>query len=271
MPFGLIHYRAPGATLDEFLDFAAASQFDAVELMIADVWPSDDPDPHGRAERVRQKLDERGLGVNALGAANDFVHLDKALMQQQIERMDHVCRLALIVGTGILRMEGGTRKPEVPPDREGDAIAEHLKHCVEFAQRDGLHLAVDNHGVVTNDAELLERVLKQVDSARVGANLDTANFRWAGHSIDACRHHYDRLAPYVLHVHLKDCIGSGSEYRGTVLGEGEVDLLHAVSALEAVGFRGPYTAEWEGGTDEDGSRAYQRCLDWMKRHLRRRP
>ena len=168
-----------------------------------------------------------------------------------------------------MRMEGGNRKSQVPREREAESIATHLKRCVSFAERDEVVLALDNHGVVTNDVDLLERVLSEVDSPRVGANLDTANFRWAGHDIEYCRSSYDRLAPRVLYVHLKDCIGSGPDYRGTILGDGEVDLLHAVAVLGRASYQGTYTAEWEGGADENSGNAYQRCLDWMKKHIER--
>jgi len=269
MKFGLIHYRAPGDTLEQFLDYAADTGFEAVELMPADVWPEGEDAPERRAETVRGFLDARGLVAGALGTGNDFVVLEPQRIQDQVERMERFGRLAAILGAGILRTEGGQRKDEVPADREAEAIGECLKRCVPFAERLDISLAVDNHGFVTNDPQILLGALDAADSPRIGANLDTANVHWAGNSRQVCCDFYDRVAPRVLHTHIKDCTGSAPEsnYRGTVAGEGDVDLQHALQALRRVGYDGIYAAEWEGPGHEDGGVAYARCLDWMKRNI----
>ena len=265
MKFGIIHYRAPGATLEAFLDYAAVTGFDAVELRAADIWPEGEGDGQKRAAQVRKMLDERRLGLAAVSAGNDFVVLDEEAIGHQIDRMGQLSRLATIAGAKVLRTEGGRRKAQVPPNREGEAIAACLKRCVAFAHRDDIVLAVDNHGQVTNDPQLLIGVLRAVGSDRVGANLDTANFRAAGHSVEACRAIYDQVAPLVLHTHMKDCIGQLPDYHCQVLGEGEVDLNHAVTALKRAGYAGTYTAEWEG--QGDSAAAYAACLAWMKQHI----
>ena len=270
MQFGIIHYRAPGDTLEAFLDYVAATGFDVVELQCQDVWSEAIQRPEQEAERVRGLLDERGVGVSALATGNDFVLLDEAAVQRQIERMERLSKLALILGTKTLRTEGGSRKDAVPQEREGEAIGECLKRCLEFAERDDVYLAVDNHGLVTNDPETLLTALRLADSPRAGTNLDTANYRWAGHSIEACRRIYDGAAPYARHTHIKDCTGTMGDgsYQGTVHGEGEVDLPYAIAALQRAAYTGPYVAEWEGPADEDSAVAYARCLEWMRQNIR---
>jgi sugar phosphate isomerase/epimerase len=154
----------------------------------------------------------------------------------------------------------------VPEAREAEAIAGCLKRCLDFAERDQVYLAVDNHGYVTNDPDKEVEIFERVDSPYVGATMDTANFRWAGYSIEECCRAYDLVAPYVLHTHFKDCVGSGSEYDSTVLGEGEVDLEYAVAVLKKANYTGVYCAEWEG-REGDGGLAYADCLKWMKDHV----
>jgi len=269
--FGIIHYRAPGDTLEQFLDYAAQTGFDTVELAAKDIWPDGEQSPQTRAEHARRLLEQRGLAASALATGNDFVLLEEEPIRGQIERMEQFSRLAVTVGAPVLRTEGGIRKKEVPPHMEGRAIGECLKRCVAFAERDNISLAVDNHGLVTNDPAVLFEALEIADSPRMGSNLDTANFHWAGHSVQTCRDLYDRVAPRVQHVHLKDCTGTHLEnsYVGTVQGEGNVDLLHAVAALRRAGYDGAYTAEWEGPADQDGREAYARCLEWMRANITR--
>lgn len=266
MKFGLIHYHAPGESLESFLDYAAETGFDAVELFSSLVLQDGVPSPEKEAERVRKLVEDRGLCVAALGAGNDFVLLNEAEIRQQVERMARVCQVAALMGTKVIRTEGGRRKPEVPQERECEAMAECLKRCRDFIEREGMLLAVDNHGHVTNDADLQFRLFSLVGSPNVGATLDTMNYRWMGHSVETCRRFYDVIAPYVFHTHMKDGTGSQKEYVGQVLGAGEVDLHHAARALRRCRYSGVYCAEWEGRGDP--AEGYAQCLAWMKAQLR---
>ena len=265
MKFCLIHHNTPGDTLEAFLDYAAETGFDSVELTISDVW-SDETDPTEReAERVRKMLEARGLEVAAVSSENDFIVIEEDQIRAQVERMARICKFAQLVGTHIIRTEGGSRKKEIPVENECAAMAECLKRCLGFVEKDGIYLGVDNHGVVTNDAELQLKLFSMVDSPNVGATLDTMNYRWMGHPVETCNRFYDLIAPRVFHTHVKDGTGSQKDYVGRVLGDGEIDLNHALAALKRVGYQGVYCAEWEGRGDK--AQGYAKCLEWMKQHI----
>lgn len=265
--FGLIHYNFGKASLAEFLDYAQATGFTRVELSLRDIWDekTDEQNAAGQAERVRRMLEERGLAASALSALNDFVYLDESAIQAQVQRMRTVGRLAKLLGTSMLRTEGGQPKPEVPPERWADALTECLKRCRDFAEAEGLYLAVDNHGLVTNDADLQVTVFQRVGSPHIGANLDTMNYRWFGHDLATLRRYYEIIAPYTLHTHFKDGTGSRQSYVGTALGEGEIDLAHAVGCLKRAGYRGVWCVEYEGRTDP--REGYRKGLAWLKAHV----
>lgn len=265
MKFGLIHYNAPGDTLEAFLDYAAGAGFDAVELQWRDVWNESDPAsvPEKEAERVRRMAESRGLEIGALAAGNDFVVTDPEVVADQVARMRRICEVALILGTNIIRSEGGRPNENIPEDRRVDAMAHCFRRCVPFLEELGVYLGVDNHGVVTNDAELQMMLLGMVGSKYVGTTMDTMNYRWMGHSIERCNRFYELSSLRAVHLHLKDGTGCRSEYRGCVLGEGEIDLAHAVRCLKAAGYSGLWCAEYEG-KDPDG---YTRCLEWMKANV----
>ncbi|MCC7495137.1 MAG: sugar phosphate isomerase/epimerase [Fimbriimonadaceae bacterium] len=268
MKFGLIHYNAPGETLEAFLDYAAETGFDGVELQIRDLWDEADPAarPEDRAWEVRRLVVERGLFVGALSAGNDFLTTDSKVLAWQAHRLDRVAGIAALLGCGVLRCDGGWPRAgkEVPPeDRYADVFAAGFKMAVPFLQRHGVVAGLDNHGTTTNNAEFQMQVLGMVGSPSLGTVMDTMNYRWMGWDIPTCNRFYELSALRAVHVHLKDGTGSKGEYKGCALGDGEIDLAHAVRALKAAGYNGLWCAEYEG-RDADG---YTRCLAWMKEHV----
>jgi len=262
MAFGLIHYNAPGNTFAEFIQYASGAGFDCCEVMITDVWPSNAPFDPDRAHQARATLDKHGMFASALTANNDFVQLDPTAIQQQVERMQKVAQLAKILGTDVLRTEGGQPKDSVPEEKWAQAIAGCLRACVPFCQDMGIRLAVDNHGYVTNNPRVLLTALELASSKHAGSNLDTMNLRWWGNPVAELPAIYKALAPYVFHTHMKDGTGARAEYRGAVLGQGEVPLKSAIQSLAVAGYKGVWCAEWEGRTDK--GQGYADCLAWLK-------
>jgi len=265
LKFGIIHYNTPGPDVEGFLNYAAETGFDYVELQSADVWPEDEAEPEKRAAKVLASAESKGLTVSALAAQNDFVVLDPEIVTAQVERMRRICKLAQILGTNVIRTEGGQPKDSVPDDRVVEAMAGCFTRCREFVEPEGIKLAVDNHGLVTNDGDLLIELFAKVDSPNVGSNLDTMNLRWAGHDLETIDRFYGILAPHVFHTHLKDGTGSRQDYVGAALGGGEINLAHAIECLRKVGYDGVWCAEYEGR--EDSGIGYAKCLDWMKANL----
>ena len=262
MRLGLIHYNAPGATLEEFLDYVKGTGFGCVELQCTDVWPAGEEDPEARAAEVKELLDARGIKASALSAHNDFVVLRADEVEAQVERMKRVCELAKILGTDTLRTEGGSPKDSVPEGKWAEAIIGCLIPCKEFIEPMGIKLAVDNHGWVTNDGDLQLEVFGTVGSPNVGSNLDTMNYRWFGHDLATIDRYYKQLAPYVLHTHLKDGTGSRENYRGAALGDGEINLTCAIECLVDAGYPGVWCAEYEGPPPT--GEGYAKCLAWMR-------
>jgi sugar phosphate isomerase/epimerase len=265
---GIIHYNLPKEwSLTDFLQYCRDTGFEYVELSVGDIWDESDPssDPGQGAETVRAQVDSFGLKVSALSSGNDFVLLDKVEIRAQVARMRRICEAAPILGTQIIRTEGGRPKDAVPQSRYVEAMAECLTRCLEFAEPAGIKLAVDNHGLVTNDADLQVELFQRVGSTCVGANLDTMNYLWAGNDLSEIDRFYEIIAPYTFHTHMKDGEGSLQDYVGAVLGEGKINLTHAIGCLRNAGYDGAYCAEYEGKLPTP--EGYEKCLDWMKANL----
>jgi len=262
--FGLIHYNAPGKTLEEFLKYAADTGFESTELAYGDVFVEGKSWQAG-AEEARKLCEAAGIAVSALSAGNDFVVLAEDEIKAQVARMKTVCEAAEILGTDVIRTEGGQPKDSVPESRWAEAIAGCLTRCREFIEPMGIELAVDNHGWVTNNGYLEFEVFDRVGSPNVGANLDTMNYRWRGNDLKVIDRFYELIAPYTFHTHMKDGTGSLEKYVGAALGEGEINLKYAVERLKTAGYHGAWTAEYEGR--EDSAIGYRKCLEWMRANV----
>ena len=129
-----------------------------------------------------------------------------------------------------------------------------------------MSIALDNHGIATNDGDWQLSVFERIGSKRLGTNLDTMNYRWFGHDIQTCNRFYEMLAPHVLHMHLKDGADSRENYKGAALGEGEIDLAHALRCVKQAHYQGVWCAEYEGPEPEGGV-GYEKCCQWMKTHI----
>ena len=264
--YGLIHYRVPG-TMEQFLDYAKNAGFDCAELSFKFIMGLEGKSDESKTESVARMVKARGLKVSALGAGNDFNVLDADAVKAQVELMKKVCRHARILGTNTIRTEGGAPKESASPGKWVEAISNCLKRCLDFAEKDGMFLAVDNHGLITNEKGILPAIFEKVGSRRVGTNVDFMNYRWFGHDAPAVLEIVREVAPHAMHTHVKDGVGSRQNYKGQALGDGEIPLLECVKALKDAGYRGAWCAEYEG-PEVEGGVGYKKCLDWMKKHIK---
>ena len=264
---GVVHYNWRGYDLESFAVRASEIGYRHCELLIGDIWPDESVDGEPTALAVRELLDKYGIEVSALAAGNDFICADRVELDAQIERYRKVCELARHVGTDVIRSDGGhDRDGKVPQDQWEGMMGEAFKRCAEFLESCGVRIALDNHGISTNDGELQVRLIEKVGSDRMGVNLDTMNYRWFGHDLDRCDHFFAIVAPHAFHTHLKDGTGSRQDYKGAALGEGEVNLAHAVRCLKEAGYDGVWAVEYEG-TEAKNALGFEKCFGWMQKNV----
>ncbi len=267
MMLGLIHYRAPGDTTEEFVRWAADAGFECVELRHVDLMPEEleDADYESHCMDLKALMDELGLVTSAVSLGNDFVYLDDGMIEEQVMRTRRIAELTKIMDCDIFRTEGGRPKDEVPEEEHAAAIIKCVTATLPVCEELNVHLAIDNHGVVSNDYELQLEVFEAVDSEYLGANLDTMNYRWFGYEVDKLPEIYAAIAPWTKHTHMKDGHNARPDYQGAALGDGEIPLDVALSELQKAGYDGAYCAEYEGS--EDGDIGYRKCLDWMRENI----
>ena len=136
-----------------------------------------------------------------------------------------------------------------------------LKAVAPEAEAAGVTLAIENHGLLAGKSSQIETIIDQVGSESVRANTDIGNFLLVDEDpLQAVQ----KLLPYIAHVHVKDMVPvseggweslAGKRYRGGAVGEGVVPLKAIMEQLNAAGYQGFLSLEFEGEGDErDGIR-----------------
>ena len=261
---GVVHYNWPSLTFEQFLARASEIGYRYTEIQIRDIWDGKSRNGAKAAEEARTLLGKYGMQASAVAAGNDFIQPTKEELDAQIERYRYICTIVPHAGTRLLRSDGGWNRSGKVPEYEWDRmLVESFKRVADFLEELDVRVALDNHGLSTNDGEWELSLIERVGSDRIGVNVDTMNYRWFGHLLPKINHFYEILAPHVFHTHMKDGTGSRKEYKGAALGEGEIDLKHAVRSFKKAGYDGVWCAEYEGQETEGGV-GYAKCYNWLK-------
>jgi L-ribulose-5-phosphate 3-epimerase len=138
------------------------------------------------------------------------------------------------LGAGHIRVFGG-RVPQGASEQQAAGwVVEVLKRGAEYAGKKGVILGLENHGGITEKAEVILDIVKRVDSPWVAINLDTGNFnRNAYEQMEMCM-------PYSAAVQVKVDIRVGPE--GT---RQESDWDRIAGLLVTHGYRGYLSLEYE--------------------------
>jgi len=255
---GVIFYNFGDLSLEEFLNWCMENNCLYVEL------GRDTIEEYG-IENVGRLINKYGIKISQISVKNDFVQSKKEEFEKQIILVEKMCKVIKNLGGNQLRIDGGWPKKEVPEKEYKKLVFEGIKRAVEIAEREGVYLSLDNHGEITNDYTFQLEIFEKINSDKLGANLDTMNYRWYGYPVEKLPHIYKAIAPFTFHTHIKDGTGTKKEYKGKVLGEGEIPLKEAIRILKEAGYKGVWCVEYEGEEKENG---YKRSVEWLRRNLK---
>jgi sugar phosphate isomerase/epimerase len=138
----------------------------------------------------------------------------------------------------VIRIFAGSAKKDVPPAQSHSLMVSAIEECCEYAGQRGIHLALENHGGPTADAEGLLKFVRDVQSPWFGVNLDTGNF----HSDDIYAE-LERIAPYAINVQVKVVVSApGGKKEPSNYGR-------LAKMLKTSGYRGYIALEFEEAGD----------------------
>jgi sugar phosphate isomerase/epimerase len=215
-----------------------------------------------KIKEIEEGIIKYGIKISQVGAENDFIQKTREEFLNQVEIVKKTAEIAKEIGCNQLRIDGGVPKEGVEEKEYKKLIIEGLKRVIEYCEREKIYLAFDNHGVITNDYTLQLEIFEKIKSKYLGANLDTMNYRWYGYPVEKLTEIYRLIAPYTIHTHIKDGIGTKENYQRKVLGEGEIPIVEAIKILNENNYKGVWCIEYEGENKEIG---YKKCVEFLKK------
>jgi sugar phosphate isomerase/epimerase len=205
---------------------------------------ADHVDPERDAERARDIVihaDELGIDLVAMEAGGNPERQQRCFDLARGLSIPTIC-----VGSG--------GKPDDPSSWR-EAI-QRLRGMAKAAEIAGVTLAVKPHvGAAIYSTETALRAIQEIDSPEIGINWDPSHLYRNNEDLLASA---QRLAPYIRHVHIRDC-QSRDRHVGPpetqIPGRGSLDLPAILRALHEGGYDGYLDLEVIGAKNYDLARA----------------
>lgn len=176
----------------------------------------------------------RGVDVCGTAIGNNFSLGKGAKLDQEIADAKQWLDKAAQMGAPHVRFFAGTGKEFAAGGERVTAAIAAIRECAAYAGDRGIFIGIENHGGIT--ADLLMRLVKEVDSPWVGINLDSGNFVSDDPYAD-----FAQCAPLAVNVQMK------THMRGSV----PADLPRLIAILEKANYQGYVVLEFEHGTTDE--------------------
>lgn len=246
----------------KMVEIARKMGFDGIEVTSLLEYP----DPETYARELKAIAKDNNMPVVAYTVDANLLNPDRA---GEIDRLKRQIRIAGILGAPVMRHDAYFAFPEngkADFDFYFDDVVSAFRETSDCARDFGIKICTENHGLICQDSERVERIIKAVNSDNFGWLVDIGNFLCVDENPEDA---VSRAAKYAFHAHLKDffrlknsenCITTrhGQFIQGAPLGEGIVPVKKCVDIIKSSGYNGFYTLEYEGAED---------CLTALERSL----
>jgi len=221
-----------------------------------------DPRSHSDDEiaALMQATKDAGLVVSEVVVQQDYVTRDEGARADRVAHTIECIEAAARHGLGVLNLFSGPAPwdPSAPklgkdmPEGEAwDLVFRAFDELVPAAEKRGVKLAVEAvFGMAARDYYTTLPLMARYPSDCLGLNFDPSHYALYGNDIPYTVRQWGER---IFHVHLKDCVGvpgglPGETFTFPLLGEGVVDWPALFAALDAIGYRGYVSVEFEAFT-----------------------
>lgn len=164
--------------LDDLLDFCAEQNFDGVDLTgyFFPNYPQIPSDEY--IYHIKRKAHLLGLAISGTGIRNDYTNPDPEKRKADVQMIKNWIEVASKLGAPVIRVFAGVLRPkEYTWDQIATWMVKDIRECVEYGQKHGVIVAIQNHNDFIQTAEDAIKVIKMVNMEWFGLILDTGSYR----------------------------------------------------------------------------------------------
>jgi sugar phosphate isomerase/epimerase len=217
----------------QFADFAASLGLGAIETTsyyfpeTTSAW----------LQRFKNHCTRLGLDISGTAIGNDFCIADKSKRSAEIKKAKEWLDISQFLGAKTMRVFAGNKPKDDTEEVARKHCIEAMQELCEHAAKVGVFAALENHGGITATPEQLLAIVKSIDHAWLGVNLDTGNFKTANPYADMAK-----VAAYAVTVQMKTEVQIDGKKQ-------EADFSRLFEVLRGVGYRGFVALEYEAAEE----------------------
>lgn len=227
----LLQGESPQLTLKDFIDDCARFGLDGTELT-SYYFPKDVNGDYVRA--LARHAFRLGLDVSGTAIGNEFGHPAGEKREAEIAKTRQWIDYAEMMGAPVIRIFAGHQQKGQTEAEAHALMVSAIEECCDYAGKHGVHLALENHGGPTANADGLLKFVRDVNSPWFGVNLDSGNF----HGDDPYGE-LERIAPYALNAQVK-VVMSGPDRKKV-----PADFKRLARIMRGANYRGYIVLEYE--------------------------
>ncbi|GAB3900690.1 sugar phosphate isomerase/epimerase [Larkinella knui] len=245
-PLAFSTLGCPKWDLDTILKTAVSAGYQAVEFRglagELDLTKSPAFNTASKARETRTRFADRGIRICNLGSSAQLHHADAGKSAKNLDEARRFIDLAQQLDCPYVRVF----PDQLPADQSREAtlqlISDGLLTLGDHAKNSSVAVLLESHGELTR-SDLLIQIMQAAKHPKVGLIWDIFNM-WAD-AHEAPAEVYQKLKPYIRHVHVKDARLANGKHQYVLLGQGDAPLREAIDSLKAGKYEGYYSFEWE--------------------------
>lgn len=241
--FTLNTLGAPEWTLEDVARNARAWGYAGVDLRLLDGELITTSLVRENMPRLRSLFPPSELPLTVLATSVRLSNADPDARQRARDEAHAWIDLAGELGVPVVRVFGGDPRAEHPlqVDDSIAVVAESLASLAEHAEQARVQVGLETHDEFSS-ASAVARAITGVPGPWIGAIWDMFHTARMGESPTEV---LSALADRLVNVHLKDGRRENGGWRLVLLGDGEIAVRDALKQLQARGYAGCVSVEWE--------------------------
>jgi sugar phosphate isomerase/epimerase len=234
----------PTVPIEIAVAHCAAVGFDGLELTVLPGWPTDAATLDRSArQRIRRLYDDHDLELAGLFGSTSLLAADADQVAANLDRFRGYLDLASELQRPGETLTVSTSSGGRPGDWEDVkwVLAERYASLAEHAARAGVVATAEPHvRTALHRPEQARWLVRQVGSPSLRVHFDISHFNVQGMDMEEV---IGQLVELSVHTHVKDERGIVPDFAFLMPGEGDMDYVRYLRAMDAAGYRGHITVE----------------------------